>query len=48
VQSHRVSRPGRARWLVDVEHPDSISAIEGAIGPLLASFNVTHLTTVCT
>ncbi|MGK3949921.1 hypothetical protein [Microbacterium sp. K2] len=32
-------------WLVDVEHPDSISVIEGAIGPLLASFNVTHLTT---
>lgn len=32
-------------WLVDIEHPDSIAAIEGAIGPLLASLNVPHLTT---
>ncbi len=32
-------------WLVDIKHPDSISAIERMMGDFLAELGVTHLTT---
>ncbi|WP_425839907.1 hypothetical protein [Microbacterium sp. PA5] len=40
----RIHMPA-AGSLVDIEHPDSISAIEGMMGAELASLGVAHLTT---